>query len=230
MGDYFLAAGSALWLGVLTSVSPCPLATNIAAISYIAKGIEKPRQVVLSGVLYTLGRAVAYVVLGILLAYGLHSAPYVSSFLQKYMNKILGPLLIVVGMLLLELIRVSSPGSGAGERIGRRVEGMGPVGAGLLGIVFALSFCPVSAALFFGTLIPLSVKNDSTVLLPLLYGVGTALPVAGFAGVIAAGARSLGKAYSNVVLVERWARRATGVVFIGVGVYLTLVHVFGVSW
>jgi threonine/homoserine/homoserine lactone efflux protein len=140
----------------------------------------------------------------------------------------LGPLLVIVGMFLLDLIRVSSPGSGTGEKIGRRVAGMGPWGAGLLGIVFALSFCPVSAALFFGTLLPLAVRNDSDVLLPLLYGIGTALPVAGFAIVIAVGARSLGKAYSNVVLVERWARRATGIVFIGVGVYLTLAHVFGV--
>lgn len=221
MGDHFVAAGTALWLGVLASVSPCPLATNIAAISYIAKGIEKPRRILLSGALYTLGRALAYVALGVLLAYGLQSAPFVSSFLQKYMNKILGPLLVVVGMFLLDLIRVGSPGAGTGERVGRRMAGMGPAGAGLLGILFALSFCPVSAALFFGALIPLSVRNDSNVVLPLLYGVGTALPVAAFAGVIAAGARSLGKAYSSVVAVEAWVRRATGVIFIGVGVYLT---------
>lgn len=230
MGDHILAAGTALWLGILTSVSPCPLATNIAAISYIARGIERPRHVLLSGALYTLGRAAAYVALGVLLAYGLQSAPFVSSFLQKYMNKILGPLLVVVGMFLLELVRVGSRAPGAGESVGRRVAGMGPAGAGLLGILFALSFCPVSAALFFGTLLPLAVKNDSTVALPLLYGVGTALPVAAFAGLVAAGARSLGKAYSNVVVVEAWVRRATGVVFIGVGVYMTLLHVFGVAF
>ena len=105
---------------------------------------------------------------------------------------------------------------------------MGLWGSVLLGIVFALSFCPVSAALFFGSLIPLATANGSSVLLPSLYGLGTATPVVGFAIVIAVGARSLGKAYSGVALVERWARRLTGVIFIGVGVYLTLVYVFGV--
>ena len=228
MGDYFLPGATALWLGILTSVSPCPLATNIAAISYVAKGIERPLHVFLSGALYTLGRTVTYVVLAVLLAYGLQSAPYISNLLQKYMNKILGPLLVLVGMFLLDLIRVNWPGSGLGDRLGRRVARMGSWGAGLLGIVFALSFCPVSAALFFGSLLPLAVQNNSSVLLPSLYGVGTAAPVVGFAAVIAVSARSLGKAYSGVALVERWARRITGAIFIGVGVYLTLVYVFGI--
>ncbi len=228
MGDHILPGMTALWLGILTSVSPCPLATNIAAISYIAKGIEKPRHVFLSGALYALGRTVTYVALGVLLAYGLHSAPYLSNFLQKYMNKILGPLLIVVGMFLLELIPMSWPAPGMGSKVGPRMARMGLWGAGLLGIVFALSFCPVSAALFFGSLLPLAVQNNSSVLLPSLYGIGTAAPVVGFAIVIAVGARSLGKAYSGVALIGRWARRVTGVIFIGVGGYLALVYVFGV--
>jgi cytochrome c-type biogenesis protein len=54
--------------------------------------------------------------------------------------------------------------------------------------------------------------------------------VVGFAILIALGARSLGKAYSSVVVAERWARRITGAIFIVVGVYLTLIHVFGVSF
>jgi cytochrome c biogenesis protein CcdA len=229
MGDFGFAAGTALWLGILTSVSPCPLATNIAAISYIAKGLQSPRFVLSSGALYTLGRTITYVVLGVLLVAGLQSAPYVSNFLQKYMNKILGPLLIVVGMFLLELIPIGWTGSALGGRLGQRVAKGGPWGAGLLGLLFALSFCPVSAALFFGTLLPLAVRNDSSVVLPLLYGIGTALPVVGFAAVIAVSARSLGKVYASVALVERWARRVTGVIFIGAGVYLTLVYVFGVQ-
>jgi len=229
MGEYVLAVGTALWLGILTSVSPCPLATNIAAISYIAKGIEKPRYVLLSGALYTLGRVVTYVALGVLLVYSLHSAPFISNFLQKYMNKILGPLLVVVGMFLLELVRISWPNSGAGSKYGERIARMGPWGSGLLGLVFALSFCPVSAALFFGALVPLAVRNNSGVFMPLLYGIGTAVPVVAFAIVIAVSTRSVGKAYSSVTVIDRWARRVTGVIFIGVGVYLTLIYVFGVN-
>lgn len=229
MGEHAFPIMTALWLGILTSVSPCPLATNIAAISYIAKGLESPRFVLSSGVLYTLGRTVAYVVLGVLLVESLQSAPYISHFLQKYMNKILGPLLVVVGMFLVELVPIAWSGKGAASKFGHRVAKMGPWGAGLLGILFALSFCPVSAALFFGTLLPLAVQNDSSAVLPLLYGIGTALPVVGFAVVIAVSARSLGKAYASVAVIERWARRVTGVVFIAVGVYLTLSHVFGIS-
>jgi cytochrome c-type biogenesis protein len=230
MGDYGLQAVTAFWLGILTSVSPCPLATNIAAISYIAKGIESPRFALSSGALYTLGRTITYVALGALLVYGLQSAPYLSHFLQTYMNKVLGPLLVVVGMFLLELVSVRWPQSEIGNRLGGRFARSGSWGAGLLGVVFALSFCPVSAALFFGTLVPIAVRNNSVVLFPSLYGIGTAVPVVGFAILIALGARSLGKAYSSVVVAERWARRITGAIFIVVGVYLTLIHVFGVSF
>ena len=229
MGDLVFPAVTAFWLGILTSVSPCPLATNIAAISYIAKGIEHPRFVLSSGGLYALGRTITYVALGVLLVESLQSTPYISNFLQKYMNKILGPLLVVVGMFLLDLIRPGWSGSGMGSKVGRRAGSMGSWGAGCLGILFALSFCPVSAALFFGTLVPLAVQNDSSLLLPSLYGIGTAVPVAGFAVVLAVSARSLAVVYSNVALVERWARRVTGVIFVGVGIYLTLVYVFDVS-
>lgn len=226
MGDYFFAAASALWLGILTSISPCPLATNIAAISFVGRRVESPRQVVASGALYTLGRTVTYVVLGSALVFSLLSAPHLSMFLQKYMNKLLGPVLIVVGMFLLDLLQVSWGGSGFGARLESRAGKMGMWGAFLLGVGFALSFCPVSAALFFGSLLPLAVRNDSAVMLPTVYGIGTALPVVVFALVVAFGAHSLGKVYDNVTRIARWARRITGVVFVGVGIYLTLVYIF----
>jgi len=157
-----LGALSALWLGILTSISPCPLATNIAAISFIGRRIGRTRVVFFTGLLYTLGRMLTYVVLGTLLVTSVLSIPQVSHLLQKYMNKFLGPILILVGMILLELIRFNIPGSGLSEKMQKRVELLGIWGAGLLGIVFALSFCPISAALFFGSLIPLSVKCGSS--------------------------------------------------------------------
>ena len=161
MPELILGTLSALWLGILTSISPCPLATNIAAISFIGRRVSHGRVVFLTGLLYTLGRMLTYVVLGILLITSVLSIPQVSYILQKYMNKILGPILIFVGMILLELIRFNVTGCGFSEKMQRRVETSGIWGAGLLGIVFALSFCPISAALFFGSLIPLSIKSFS---------------------------------------------------------------------
>jgi cytochrome c biogenesis protein CcdA len=228
MGVWILAACSAMWLGVLTSISPCPLASNIAAISFVGKECGSAWRVLLSGIAYTIGRALTYVVLGVLLVAGILSIPGLSQFLQHYGNKLLGPILIVVGMFLLELLSFRGSWSVAGETTGRRFAKGGIVGAGVLGILFALSFCPVSAALFFGSLVPLSLQHESVVLLPSLYGFGTAQPVLVFAVIIAAGAQSLGAAFSALRKVEWWARRITGAVFVLVGIYYCLRHIWGV--
>ena len=226
MSELFIGAGTALWLGILTSISPCPLATNIAAISYIGKRVDSPRSVLASGLLYTLGRTVVYLVLGMLLVQSLLSAPHISHWLQKYMMKMLGPLLILVGMVLLGLIGRGFTGSGVADATRDRVDRMGIWGAGFLGMVFALSFCPVSAALFFGSLVPLAVKSGSGILHPALYGVGTALPVVAFSMLLASGARYLGKVFGGITRFELWARRITGVLFIGIGIYFTLEYIF----
>lgn len=226
MTELLVLAASAFWIGVLTSVSPCPLATNVAAISFIGRRIESPRRVLLSGLLYTAGRVLTYAVLGALLVSSVLSAPEAALTLQKYMNQALGPLLVLVGMLLLELISFGSFGGGLAQRVQHRAAGWGLTGSLLLGVVFALSFCPVSASLFFGSLLALALKAESSVLLPSVYGVGTGLPVFAFAVVVALGVRSLAGIFDRVKAVERWARRVTGVVFIGVGIYYTLVYVF----
>jgi cytochrome c-type biogenesis protein len=138
MGELAVAATSAMWLGILTSISPCPLATNIAAVSFLGRRIESPRLVFGGGLLYALGRALAYVALGALLLAGLMSAPGVSNFLQRHMNRIVGPLLIVVGVFLLELIRAPLPGLGrSGENLQNRLESRGMWGATPLGALFA---------------------------------------------------------------------------------------------
>jgi len=228
MAESFMSLATALWLGVLTSISPCPLATNIAAISYIGRRVEKPRHVLLSGLLYTLGRACTYVLLGIILVTSLLSAPYVSHVLQKYMNQILGPILILAGMFLLELIAPTFGGSEMSDKMRGRIEKMGLGGAGVLGILFALSFCPVSAALFFGSLVPLAVKSGSGIVLPSLYGIGTAVPVVSFAILITLGVSSVGKIFNRIMGIEKLARRITGLVFIGVGIYFSLAYIFRV--
>jgi cytochrome c biogenesis protein CcdA len=227
VSELAVAAASALWLGILTSISPCPLATNIAAVSFLGRRVDKPRLVFGGGLLYALGRALAYVALGAFLLAGLMSAPGVSSFLQRHINRIVGPLLVVVGLFLLELIRVRLPGLGrSGERLQNRLESRGMWGAVPLGALFALSFCPVSAALFFGSLVPLALETRSPVMLPTVYGAGTALPVVMFAVLVAAGARGVGLAFKRVTLIERWVRRILAVIFIGVGIYMTLSYTF----
>jgi len=226
MDSFFLAAVSAFWLGILTSISPCPLATNIAAISFIGRRVGSPRLQFLSGVLYTGGRSLTYLVLGMLLVASLLSMSELSLLLQKYMNKLLGPILILVGMFLLELISFGAGGGGISDRFQKRAEAFGMWGAGLLGIIFALSFCPLSAALFFGSLIPLAVQYQSSVAMPILYGIGTGLPVLIFAVIIAFGAQRLGKAFNILTAIEKWARRITGTIFILVGIYFCLVHIF----
>lgn len=223
-----VAVASAVWLGILTSISPCPLATNIAAVSYIGRRVASPRQVILSGVLYTLGRSIAYVLLGALLVASVLSVPQLAMFLQKYMNKLLGPLLILVAMFLLDLIQLKTSGAGLSDGMRKRVDALGLWGALPLGVVFALTFCPVSAALFFGSLIPVAVQARSSLLLPGLYGVGTSVPALAFAVLIALGAKSVGRAFNALTKVEIWARRVTGIVFLAVGIYYALKFDFGV--
>lgn len=229
MDGFLLATATALWLGLLTSISPCPLATNIAAISFVGRHAHKPRSVFLAGTLYTLGRALTHALIGILLVYSLLSAPSLSHLLQKYMNLALGPLMILVGMILLELITLNFSGPGFGQGLQKRVESLGIWGAGLLGIVFSLSFCPTSAALFFGSLIPLAVQHQSGLLLPGVYGIATGLPVLFLAVLLGLGAQWLATAFNRITVFERWARRITGGIFILLGIYYCLTHNFGWS-
>lgn len=223
-----LAYGSALWIGILTSLSPCPLATNIVAISYIGRRMDRPRLVMATGALYTLGRTLAYTALAALIVSSLLSMVEVSNFLQRHINRILGPLLVLTGMVLLELIPLTFSGIGLGDSLQKRVEAMGLGGAVLLGILFALAFCPVSAALYFGSLIPLSLHHESRFLLPGLYGVGTAMPVIAVAVPLSFSARSIGKIYNRLTSLEYWGRMVTGIIFILVGIYLTSIYVFRV--
>lgn len=228
MAEMLIPLSTALWLGILTSISPCPLATNIAAISYVGRRVDSPSSVITAGLLYTCGRMLTYFVLGIFLVSSMLSAPVVSHMLQKHMNMCLGPILILVGILLLEIVSVNMGGGGINASLQKKADKMGIWGAGLLGIVFSLSFCPTSAALFFGSLIPLALKHQSGVLLPGLYGFATAFPVFIFAVLLSMGANRLGQAYNRIISFEKWARKITGIIFLLTGIYYSLVHIFGV--
>jgi cytochrome c-type biogenesis protein len=227
MTESVLAAASALWLGILTSISPCPLASNIAAVSYVGRRVGAPRRVLLAGIAYSLGRALTYVVVAAVVVASLLSIPNVSLFLQRRMNQVLGPLLILVGLVMFGWLRLPwSMSRGVGPLEHRLASG-GIVGAAGLGIVFALSFCPVSAGLFFGGLLPLATGTGSRLALPAIYGIGTGLPVVVVAGLLASGIGGIGRAFDAITRFERVATRLTGAVFVGAGIYLVLTHLLG---
>ena len=213
----FLAA---FVLGLLTAVSPCPLATNIAAVAYIARDIEDRRKAALSGALYTAGRAATYVSLGLALVYLGANVVNVSGFLRNSSVYYLGPLLILVALVMLDVVNLSFLKGGYISRLGERIAGRGPLGALLLGALFALSFCPYSAILFFGMLIPLAVGTPvGGVYLPALYSVGTGLPVLAVALAIAFGAGAWAGHMDRIQKWEKYFRRGAGLIFLGVGAY-----------
>ncbi|MGQ9487088.1 MAG: aromatic aminobenezylarsenical efflux permease ArsG family transporter [Armatimonadota bacterium] len=211
---------TALWLGLLSSVSPCPLATNLVALSFIAQQVARPSAVMISGFLYTLGRALAYTIVAVIVVTGLLNAPGLSYFLQNHFHRLLGPLLIVVGAVLLDIVSLPVPSNRLGLCCMERVS-PGGFSALLLGFVFALTFCPVSAALFFGALIPLCLQSVVYHFYPLLFGVGTAIPVVVFAVLLGRGVEAVGSWLGKLSQVEKVFRGITGVLFVGIGVYLT---------
>jgi cytochrome c-type biogenesis protein len=227
MQSYYLDIFSAFWLGILTSISPCPLATNIAAVSFISRNLGSSKKVLWSGLLYAAGRMFTYVTIAILAVASLLSLPEVSFFLESNMHKIIGPLLIVVGIILLDLIPISFSASLVSSSVQEKAGKWGVWGSGLLGIIFALTFCPLSAALFFGSLIPLAIDGKSSVMMPSIYGLGTALPVVVFALVMVFSVKSIGKLFNKLTQIEKWARKLTAVIFIGAGIYLLLKTLMG---
>jgi len=222
---WLLAIASAFWLGILTSLSPCPLASNVAAISYLTREAGSTRRIVWSGLLYSLGRVITYVALGLLIAGSLLNIPAVALFLQVRLNQILGPVLILAGAVLLGWIRPGFAGLVSSEKTVQRLKALGGLGALLLGLVFALSFCPVSAGLFFGSLIPLALQQGRPFSLPLAYGIGTGLPVLVFALAIAFGMKGVSRMFQRTTRLSAGLGKATGWVFLLVGAYYVVAHV-----
>ena len=214
-----MALLSALWLGLLTSISPCPLATNLAAVSFLTKKIAHPRQVFWSGLAYTLGRVSAYAVLGALIASSLTGVPTVANFLQRYMNRLLGPVLIVVGLFLLGVVRFRMNRFRVSLEQQSQLARAGLPGSFVLGVLFALSFCPISAALFFGSLIPLMLKHRLGFSLPIAYGFGTGLPILILTIGISWGTCLVTGWLNKVAKLEIYMRFVTGGIFVAVGFY-----------
>ncbi len=212
---------TAFLLGVLTALSPCPLATNIAAIGYISRNIESRSGVFLQGMLYTLGRTIAYTFLGIVLIVILKSGTSmfgIQEFIADYSEMILPPALLLVGVFMLLGNRLRLPSAG----IGRGGEGLarkGGLGALILGMLFAMAFCPTSGVFYFGMLIPMSASARLGYLLPVVFAISTALPVLIVAWILAFGARHIGNVYGKMRVIQKWLNTAVAILFMAIGVY-----------
>jgi cytochrome c-type biogenesis protein len=209
---------TALILGLMTAISPCPLATNITAIGFIGKDLENRNRVFYNGLVYTLGRAVGYTGLAFIIFLGADQLALSGTF-QRYGEKIIGPLLILIGLFMLDILKVKFPGMAKlTHRIGEK-SNKTYWDVLLLGILFALAFCPYSGVLYFGMLIPLTISSASGFYLPVVFALATGIPVIIFAWLIAFALSGVGTLYNRIKVFEIWFRRVISVVFIGVGLY-----------
>jgi cytochrome c biogenesis protein CcdA len=226
MNEFFtnLLEGSAMpWfsafvLGLMTAISPCPLATNITAIGFISKDIENRNRVFVNGLFYTLGRAITYTVLAFIIFLGVDQLKF-GGFFQQYGEKFIGPLLIIIGLFMLDILKIKFPGI---SRLSSKMENRAHwryVDALLLGIIFALAFCPYSGVLYFGMLVPMTVASTSGLYLPLIFAFATGIPVILFAWILAYAVSGIGSVYQKVKTFEIWFRRIIAVLFIIVGIY-----------
>jgi len=209
---------SAMVLGLMTAISPCPLATNITAIGFISKDIEDRRRVFMNGFFYTLGRAISYTIIPLIIFFGADQFKF-SGFFQKYGEKALGPLLIIIGLLMLNVFKIKFPGlSGLTSKMENKTK-WGYFDSLILGMIFALAFCPYSGVLYFGILVPMTISSASGLYLPFVFALATGIPVILFSLLLAYSIGSIGGVYHKMKNFEIWFRRLVAILFIGIGVY-----------
>lgn len=217
---------TAFLLGLLTAVSPCPLATNITAIGFISKDITNRNRIFANGILYTVGRIVAYSILGAVLIAILRRGAdtfLIEKEITLWGERLLAPLLIAIGAFMLLGHRLALPRWGFSPTA-RSEKLKGSWGNLLLGMLFALAFCPTSGVLYFGMLIPMSVIESEGYLLPVIFALATGLPVVLAAWILAYSMAGIGKFYHRIQLFQKWFNRAVATVFIVVGIYYALIQ------
>jgi cytochrome c biogenesis protein CcdA len=226
MGTSNIPLLAAFFIGLMTAISPCPLATNITAIAYASKRIDNSKHTLWVGFLYTLGRMFTYVVIASLVVWVGINTQAIALFLQKYGEIILGPFLIIIGILMLDLIKFNF--SQKNDKLGalkEKLASKGLIGAFLLGVVFALVFCPFSAVLFFGMLIPLAIQAGDGFVIPAVFAFATGLPVILSSFILVKSVNKLGAIMNKVQAFELWMRKIIAVIFILVGIYYTMITV-----
>jgi cytochrome c-type biogenesis protein len=220
MGTSNIAILAAFFIGLMTAISPCPLATNITAIAYASKKIDNSKHTILVSFIYTLGRMFSYVLLASLIVWFGINTQAIALFLQKYGERILGPLLIIIGVMMLDLIKYKFlKDSGRLNQLKEKLANKGYLGSFLLGVIFALAFCPFSAMLFFSMLIPLAITANDALLIPSVYAFATGLPVIILSFILVYSVSKLGNIINKIQTFEKWSRKVIGVIFLMVGSY-----------
>lgn len=213
---------TAIILGLMTAISPCPLATNITAIGFISKELQNRKRVFINGLVYTLGRVISYTSLALVIFLGA-SKLNISLLFQGWGEKILGPLLVIIGLFMLDVIPLKFPGlTDLTSKIGEKNK-KSYWSTLLLGMIFALAFCPYSGVLYFAMLIPITVASAHGLYLPVLFAVATGLPVIIFAWLLAFAVGNVGKLYNQIKVFELWFRRVVAIIFIVVGFYYVII-------
>lgn len=217
-----LPVWSALILGLMTAISPCPLATNITAMGFISKDLQNRNRVFYNGLIYTAGRALSYTLLAFILFIGADQFK-ISGVFQQYGEKLLGPMLILIGLFMLGIFNINFPGLSRLTDRFQSKEKRNYWDVFLLGIIFALAFCPYSGVLYFGMLIPMSIQSSSGLILPVVFAIATGIPVIIFAWLLAYTVSGVGKMYNRLKTFEYWFRKVIAFLFIGIGLYLTII-------
>lgn len=216
---------AAFALGLLTAISPCPLATNITATAYIAKNITSKSKVLLSGVLYTAGRMFSYTALGAVVYFGA-SKFQVAKLFQGNGEKFIGPVMIIIGLIMLDVIKLNFLSKfSVTEKLTDYFKDKGMLGSFLLGLLFALAFCPYSGALLFAMLIPMTIQASEGLALPVVFSIGTGLPVILFSFIIAFSVHKLGVWFKAIQKIERVMRIVAGITFLLTGLYYLNIYV-----
>ena len=216
---------TAFLLGLITAISPCPLATNITATAYLSKEIGNKRQILFNGISYTLGRIFTYTALGLAFYFGA-SQFRIAKILQGVGGIWLGIALVVTGVLMLDVIKPGEIGLGRlTKKLGKKEGKKNYLDAFGLGLLFALAFCPYSGVLYFGGLIPMTIASPSGLLLPPIFAIATSLPVIVIAWLVAYSIGNIGKFYNKMNIFQKWFKRIAATVFIAVGAYYLIINI-----
>ena len=230
MGTSSIPLLAAFFIGLMTAISPCPLATNITAIAYASKKIDNSKHTIIVSLLYTLGRMFTYVALASLIVWFGVNIQAVALFLQKYGERILGPILIIIGIIMLDIIKINLFKSN--KKLGALKEKLakkGFLGSFLLGVIFALAFCPFSAVLFFGMLIPLAINAGDGIIIPAVFAIATGLPVIILSIILVYSFSKLGAILNKIQTFEKWIRKIVAIIFMLIGIYYTLSYIIGIK-
>jgi cytochrome c-type biogenesis protein len=140
-------------------------------------------------------------------------------------KKYLGPVMIIIGLIMLNVIRLNFIGkSKMKDKLGEKFKNKGLLGSFLLGVIFAMAFCPYSGAMYFGILVPMTIKSELGASLPLFYALGAGSLVLFFTVVIAFSIQKLGVYFNRITKVERVMRVIAGLLFVLTGSYYVMIY------